>query len=392
MHRFLLAALVAASLAGLSACDGFVNDVPGPIDQVPTDSLDNPANLPFLLTGLQQRSATAYGNAVLLADGLSDAYLFADGTSGATFPTYIEIDNGQILLDNNSVDGLYNGVNELRAISDDLVERVETRIEFGPDQATLRDEALYAGHLYGGLGRYLLATYFGLEERRGGGTIDAGPFIPSDALYAQAIERFETARGFAEAGSYDERVANSLIARAHLYAGDLSAADAAAAAGLAAGDAPFEVLYNAQTNNPVWAQAGRGRTQFAAAARFADDGDDVTPTEGFAEGFVRQALYLEDAAPIVVIDAEEVALIRAEAALDAGDAGGALAFVNAARGALEPLDALDLDGLVEQRDVLLFARGQRLVDQRRFDRWHLGDGTWQFLPITQGERNANPNL
>ena len=92
MYKHILAALLLIEEGSLSACDTFVNDVEGPIDLVPTDSLDNPANLGFLITGVQQRFATTHGTAVLLADGLSDAYVFATGTSGATgFPTYAQI-------------------------------------------------------------------------------------------------------------------------------------------------------------------------------------------------------------------------------------------------------------------------------------------------------------
>ena len=392
MYKNLLLAALITGAGSLTACDSFVNDVNGPVDLVPSDSLDNPANLDFVITGVQQRFATTHGTAVLLADGLSDAYLFADGTTGATFPTYIEIDDGEITLDNNSVDGLYTNVNELRFLADDLLARVTDRVEFRDGDEDLRDRAFFTAYFYGGVARYYLATYFGLEERRGGGTIDAGPFIPSAELYAQAIERMTSALDYVDAGSREAKIVNSSIARVHLYNGNLDAAATFAANGLAPGDAPFVAQYNAQSNNPVWIGAGRGRTQFAADARFGDDGDDLTPTEPYELDFIRQAVYLLDSDPIPFISAEETSLIRAEAALDDGDDDGALAFINEARGDRDDLDSVDLDVLIEQRDQILFTQGARLVDQRRFDLWHLGPNTWQYLPITQTERNSNPNL
>lgn len=392
--HLLLSALLIGGGGFLTGCDSFVNDVEGPVDLVPSDSLDNPANLDFVITGVQQRFATSHGTAVLLADALSDAYVFAAGTPGATFPTYIDIDNGEITLDNNSVDGLYTDVNELRFLSDDLLARVTDRVEFRDGDEELRDRAFFTANFYGGVARYYLATYFGLEERVGGGTIDAGPFIPSSELYAQAIERLTAALDFVEAGSYEERVVNSTIARVHLYNGNSDAAADFAEDGLMPGDPAFVAEYNAQSNNPVWIGAGRGRTQFAVADRFGEDGDDITPTEMWPEGnaFFRQAVYLLDSDPIPFISAEETSLIRAEAALDDGDTGSALGFINEARGDLDDLDSVDLDVLIDQRDKILYTQGARLVDQRRFDLWHLGPDTWQYLPITQTERNSNPNI
>lgn len=394
MFKKLLLAPLLFGVGSLTACDSFVNDVQGPVDLVPTDSLNNPTNLGFVITGIQQRFATTHGTAVLLADGLSDAYIFAAGTGGATFPTYIDIDNGEITLDNNSVDGLYTDVNELRFLSDDLLNRVENEIEFEAGDEALRDEAYFTAYFYGGIARYYLATYFGLEERVGGGTIDAGPFIPSNQLYADAIQRMTSALDYVDAGSYEARVVNSAIARAHLYNGNADAAGTFASNGLMPGDAPFLAQYNAQSNNPVWIGAGRGRTQYAVSDRFAEDGDDITPTEMWTGGasYVRQAVYLEDADPIPFISWQENSLIRAEAALDDNQAGVALGFINEARGSLDDLESADLDVLIDQRDKILFTQGARLVDQRRFDQWHLGPDTWQYLPITQTERNSNPNI
>jgi hypothetical protein len=77
-----------------------------------------------------------------------------------------------------------------------------------------------------------------------------------------------------------------------------------------------------------------------------------------------------------------------------GNAAAALPRVNAVRAShtLAALAAIDLDGIYVERDKELFVTGVRLLDQRRFNRFHLPAGTWQFLPITDDERNNNPNF
>ena len=405
MNKTVFLTSVVAGALSLGACDSFVNDVDPPVDLVASDSLNQVGNLPFLVTGVQQRFATAYGTTALLADGLSDAYRFAYGTSGATFPTYIEIDDGEIELDNNSVDGAYQDINELRFLADDLIDRVTNQVEFGDDPPITQAEALYTGNLYAGIARYFLATYIGLNPRQGGATIDSGDFIPSSALYEQAIANFQAALSNVDGGSYEARVVNSLIARTYLYAGNPPGEVAAAAAnGLVEGDPAFSALYSPQTNNPVWIGAGPGRTQYAADPRF--EGDDLAPTEAYEtvscddtpfceDGqetltYERQALYPTDSTPIPFITWQETNLIRAEALLNSDNAQ-ATTLVNAAYNG-DDVDGLDLETLIGIRDQVLFTRGARLVDQRRFDLWHLGPDTWQYLPITQTERNANPNI
>lgn len=76
------------------------------------------------------------------------------------------------------------------------------------------------------------------------------------------------------------------------------------------------------------------------------------------------------------------------------DATRALTLVNEVRASrnLSPLSAVDLDVIYVERDKELFVQGQRLMDQRRFNRWHLPAGTWKYLEITERERLSNPNL
>ena len=97
----------------------------------------------------------------------------------------------------------------------------------------------------------------------------------------------------------------------------------------------------------------------------------------------------------------DVYLMKAEAMLRSGDAGGALAMVNelrATRGAA-PLSALDEASMLDERGRELYWEGIRRVDQIRFgtfaDTWSEKTVTEPFrvlFPIPQQALDSNPNL
>ena len=417
-----ISALLVLALPALSACDGFVEDVDDPISNIADDELNQASQVPFLIAGVQGRFATTHDQILVLAGGLSDELFFDQDVPNATFPTFAQIDEGEIQLDNNSVDGAFGSLGEYRFLADELAERVAIIDEKAPDEGgfeedsvgtALRNEALYTAYLHGGIARYFYAAYFGLNPREGGGVISdiedpisrmRGTFIPSDEMYQLAIQKLDSALQFVEADSYEARLANSIIARIHLYQGNYDLARSRAEDGLVEGDAPLESLHSVQEENFWYTQAGAGRTQYVADFRFADYVEDNPqeaeriPLEEVEGGsgtiYVRQALYPERESPITFISWQENNLMLAEVALRDGDAATALRLVNAERASygLSPLDSIDLDGLVVERDQELFTLGARLIDQRRFDLWHLGPDTWQYLPITQNERNDNPCL
>jgi hypothetical protein len=298
------------------------------------------------------------------------------------------------------VDGAYNPLGELRFFSDDLVRRVGAITV--PD-AALQKRALFTGYLYGGIARYLYAAYFGLNPTDGGGVIDNGPFVPSTQMYDLALEKLQQALTNA-ATDAERRIVNSLVARIHLVRGNFAAARTAATAGMVSGDAALQGKFNAQSTNFYWQQAGLGRPQFVADARFlayvtADPKEksriDLRPITGTGNVvFQRQGKYATESTPIDFMSWQENALMLAELDVRDNNAAAALPRVNAVRAShqLDPLAAIDLDGIYLERDKELFVTGVRLLDQRRFNRFHLAAGKWQFLPITDDERNINPNF
>ncbi|MCG3120101.1 MAG: hypothetical protein ALAOOOJD_02706 [bacterium] len=402
MKRFLVFITLAALLLLASACTEFSNSVDPVINQVPDDRLNDAAQVNFLINGVQVRFATALTQVMTLSSGLSDEFIFDARVPNATFPTFRDIDQGAITLDNNSVDGAYNPLGELRFFADDLIRRVGTIS--GVDAATQK-RALFTGYLYGGIARYLYAAYFGLNPADGGGVIDNGPFIPSQQMYDLALEKLQLAVTNAPAAA-DARVANSIIARLHLVRGNFAAARTAATAGMVSPDPAFQGKYSTLSTNFYWQQAGLGRPQYVADARFlayvtADPAEKsrialspITGNDAAKTVFQRQAKYATESTPIDFMSWQENELMQAELDVRGGNAGAALTRVNAVRAShtLAALAAIDLDGIYVERDKELFVTGVRLLDQRRFNKFHLPAGSWQFLPITDDERNNNPNF
>lgn len=399
MKRFSVFITLAALLMLAGACTDFSNSIDPVINQVPDERLNDAAQVNFLINGVQVRFATTLAQVMTLSSGLSDEFIFDSRVPNATFPTFRDIDFGTITLDNNSVDGAYNPLGELRFFSDDLVRRVGT---ISGIDATLAKRANFTGYLYGGIARYLYAAYFALNPTEGGGVIDNGPFIPSTQMYDLALEKLQLALTNAPAAA-DARVVSSIIARLHLVRGNFAAARTAAAAGMVSPDPPLQGKYNTQSTNFYWQQAGLGRPQYVADPRFltyvtADPLEKnriaLSPIVGGGVTFQRQSKYATESSPLDFMSWQENSLMLAELDVRDGNAAAALPRVNAVRAShtLAALTSINLDGIYVERDKELFVTGVRLLDQRRFGKFHLPAGTWQFLPITDDERNNNPNF
>jgi len=401
MKRYSLPLLViVASL--ITGCSDFVQDIEPPIDEVP-DNLIDESQIPYLIIGLQQQFGQGYGQSAMLADLLSDQCFFDTRVQNATFPTYLNIDQGNPQRDNNSTTAAMLPLGRAYYIATDLINRVNQIGTFQDE--SLRQQALYNAYLYGGLVRFTWASYYGLGPEEGGGFDEGGgPFVPSSQLYDRTVALWTEALQYASS-DVQRRTLYSLIARAHLYNGKYQQALTAAQQGLQPGDPAFTLRYSTQDNNPWYFGGGRGRTQIVVAERFQtylqqDPAEAVRiPIERAPSAagtvFYRQAKYPDRESPMPVITWQENHLMRAELALRLNnDAQAALALVNEVRAShnLAALSEVNLDVIYEERDKELFVQGQRLIDQRRFNRWHLPAGTWKYLEITERERLSNPNL
>ncbi len=396
--------LIAMLLLPVAGCDTYVEDVDLPIDSIDDSQLNDETQVEFIIKGVQSRFSTTYDRIAVFAGGLSDELFFDQNVPNATFPSFQEIDIGDITFANNSNDGLYNDLGELRFFSDNMLERLAD-VEF--EDADLRTEAEFTAQFYGGLARYFYATYYGLDKREGGGVItedptNPAPFTPSSEMFTLALAKLNSARALAD--DYHTRVINTVIARIHLIQGNFGDARTAANAGMMDGDAAFSSLHSVESTNYYYSQAGVGRNQWVADFRFleyqltdaAEAGrlplEEITGNDGTL--YYRQGLYPNQDSPLPFATWQENALMLAELDIRDGAAGTALTHMNAVRAShgLADLATADMDALILERDKELFTMGLRLVDQRRMDLWHLGDDTWWYLPITQNERNINENF
>ena len=414
IFRKTLLTVIAAGMLFISGCEDFVQSVDDPIDVVDSEQLNSEDQVAFFMNGVEGRYHITHDALTVIAGGLSDALEFdSENVRDATFPTFRDIDNGDIQFDNNSVDGPFNNLGQARFLADDFLARV-TEIEF--ENADLRQEAIYKGNLYAGLSRYLYAAYFGLEPENGGGVIDNSPFIPSADMYSRALDNLEAALSNAPS-AYEEKVVNSLIGRIHVYQGNHGTAESFLNNGLESGDAPLQSLHSLESQNAFSAQAGASRNQYTVASRYNDyieDNSDeanrisleVLPegevTESGVEAGVtiyRQTKYFQDT-NIDIMSWQENNLLLAEVELQTGGATGAANardLIDEVRDSheIDPLpltETVDLSLLLEERDKELYLTGNRMIDQRRYDQWHLPAGTWKYFPITQSERNNNPEL
>lgn len=283
MRRLFRLGILFLSVSIFVACDTFVEEVDQPRDTAGSESFTDDSEARFLLRGVQAQWADATDLTFTTADFLSDEFRF--GLNGdATFPTFGQLDRGRPQEQNNSVDAALNAVGEYRFLADDLLERADD-IEFTDEATASETELRYVGNLHGAIARFYYATYFGLNPREGGGTIDTSAFIPSPEMYDLAESKFSEALSYAQnlsGGFVDadraQKIVQSVRARSALYAGThdfdadgglqgddaLQLAADYASEGLVPGDDPYEVGYTVQDPNEYADEAGRQRLQMVA--------------------------------------------------------------------------------------------------------------------------------
>jgi hypothetical protein len=397
------ACLLAVSLLVLVGCNDWVQNVEDPIDSVPSDALNSPERISFLTNGVRGLFAETHDQITVTAGGLSDEQVFDRDLPQATFPSFDRLERGDLNLDDPTVN---NELGEFRLHADDLVRRV-TEMDVPSEFSEDAREALFYGKFLGGVARAWYASYLGLEPEEGGGVIDNGPFIPSSDMYTRALDKMSAS--LKHATPRETKVVNSTMARVRLYRGDLADAISHAEKGLTRGDDPFVSKHSTQSVNNWYNAAGEGRTQWRVNTRFTEYIEEnpteanrihLTEIEGRTQTWNRQGMYTERGTPIVFVDWQETYLIMAEAGLRTGDSSvDPLSLVNEVRDShgLSPLSSVDMDVILEERDKELFTRGQRMIDQRRYDMWHLDPseeqiGPWKYFPISQQERNENENF
>ncbi|MFM8473869.1 MAG: hypothetical protein ACKOBV_10170, partial [Candidatus Kapaibacterium sp.] len=142
-------ALWFVALLFAAGCRDFVQNIDAPIDSINDDQLDQVSELPFLINGVKVQYSSAISQLSVLSGGLSDELEFSLDIRGATFPTYDELETGQVNLNNTSVDNALVAVGQLRILADTLISRVarlDSLKRFVTSDSTLKNQALFTGY------------------------------------------------------------------------------------------------------------------------------------------------------------------------------------------------------------------------------------------------------
>jgi len=179
----------------------------------------------------------------------------------------------------------------------------------------------------------------------------------------------------------------------------------------------YSVSANEGTNGLNYATANDPRIPVCQGGDSACKANGVTQAsrDDLGKPFTVQLLWPTAASSVTIVSGIEARMIEAEAAQAAGNPGGVITALNAARATMSGLtpltdpgsDAARVDLIFRERAFWMFSTGHRLGDMRRLIRqygrspdavfpigpWHKGGnyGSDINIPIPQAELN-NPNL
>jgi hypothetical protein len=407
----------AGALVVLAACNADkVLQVEDP-DVARPEALQGAAALPAQRAGAIGNFGVAYNGGaadveqVHLSGMLSDELINTE-----TFPTRIEIDQRAMTLPNTSLVGTFFDIMRARSFSDIAVDNYRANAK------TVADSAGFPEVLaLGGLSYVLLAeNYCGavpISKVNADGSFTFGTAETTTTLLDSAISKFNQALAVPQTtvltASF-RQLAQVGKGRALLNQGKYPEA-AAAVSGVTT---TFQYNYThseatGRQNNGTWsltvsvARFGEADAEAAVGLPYQSDGN-VKKTTGLVDPRVAdsvanragqgnkgfdgttvqwvQAKYPLRSSTVTISDGVEARLIEAEAALQAGDAPGALTILNALRSnaallalrgygltSLAPLTlqlttAAQVDQLFKERAYWMYLTSHRLGDMRRLIR------------------------
>jgi hypothetical protein len=397
-------ALVASS-AVLDGCDSKkILAVTDP-DVARPPALVGSASLPAYRAGAIGDFGNAYNGGNADVEQIHAVGLLTDEFMNTeTFPTRIEIDQRAITLTNTSLNTTYYDLQRSRVSSERAVAAYAQFAKTAGDSTGIGEVLALGGMTY-----VLFAEdYCGnvpLSTQNPDGTVTFGSALTKTQLLDSAISKFNQALATNPPASI-KNLASIGIGRAKLDQGDYPGA----ATAVAAVPANFQYNYvhdatSARQNNATWsltvsvARFGVASREGTNGLPFQSDGDVKTnpaPDRRVADslrggshrGFDNatnqwiQMKYPDRSSLVVVADGVEGQLITAEAQLNAGDAPGALATLNALRSnasvltvrgypaafpplTLQPTAAGQVDQLFKERAYWLYLTSHRLGDMRR---------------------------
>ncbi|MEO7085239.1 MAG: RagB/SusD family nutrient uptake outer membrane protein [Gemmatimonadaceae bacterium] len=382
-----------------AACDLSVSN-PGPIQ----DSQLNVASaMPALVNGMSGDLSFALGN-YIDRGALASGELTEAGNFAAEQQYYIGV------IRPEDVNADWSNMQQARWSAENGIARMKTVLgsSFESNVDTPR------AYLYGGFANRLLG------ENVCTGVIDGGPAQSDSAYFQRADSLFSRAYDIAKAQS-NTTIANAALggrASVRAWLGNWTAA--VADASLVPNAFVFTAIFGtgtARENNDLANQTitRRETTVFGTvyATVFKDPRttwDTVKTTSGAIQTgqdgktkFFRQTKYTSLGSSVPLVKGAEMLLLRAEAALRAGDIAGMTTLINQERALYTGLTAVTAPAttaaawtlLQSERGSVTWLEGRRLWDLRRW----FAEGTNNFLatrskciPVSTNELASNPNL
>ena len=394
-------------------------------DVVRPGSLNDPANLPVLLTSAYAEVLGGYNGGVFEGIVNYSGLLADEFIQTESFPTRFEVDTRNMLVGNTSLRDIFRELSRGRAAAERAARKY---VELEQPTALGRAEALnLAGFAYILFGEnYCSGVPFStLNDDE---SITYGAPQTTVEMFEIAVAKFDTAITVATAvGANGARfVTAARIGRGRALLNLGRHADAAAAVAGIPADYKFELQHSdnsARQNNGVWAlsinggrwgvaerEGGNGlsfRTQ--QDVRVASRPRSINNGNGFDGGPMFEARkYPARNTAVILADGVEAERIKAEAQLQAGDAAGMIATLNAlranaaviaARGYTGTFAALTDPGtatarqnlLFQERAYWLFLTAHRLGDMRRLVRQY-GRGTEAVFPTGSYASNGRTTI
>jgi len=407
----------AGALVVLAACNADkVLQVDDP-DVARPEALQGAAALPAQRAGAIGNFGVAYNGGaadveqVHLSGMLSDELINTE-----TFPTRIEIDQRAMTLPNTSLVGTFFDIMRARSFADIAIDNYRANAKTAADSAGFPEVLSLSGLSY-----VLLAeNYCGavpISKVNPDGTFTFGAAESTTSLLDSAVSKFNQALAVPQANVLTaafRQLAQVGKGRALLDQGKY--AEAAAAVSAVATTFQYNYTHSEATgrqNNGTWsltvsvARFGEADVEAGVGLPYQSDGN-VKKTTGLVDPRVAdsvanragqgnkgfdgttiqwvQAKYPLRSSTSTIADGVEARLIEAEAALQAGNAAGALTILNALRSnnallalrgygatSLPPLtlqatQAAQVDQLFKERAYWMFLTSHRLGDLRRLIR------------------------
>lgn len=393
---------ISAAVVLTTAC-GDLLDVtnPGPIAD---DDLNSPNAMTALVVGMSADLSVGLSTTTIWGSVWSDDLLHS-GTLGA--PTIF----ARGVIGPIDVNPWWGEMHRARWVAEHGIDRMKTVLATGFETSALAPRAyLIAGFANRILGENVCEAVF-----------DGGPAQPFEEHFRRAEGHFTEALRLATAQNATALSNAARAGRAQVRAalGNWTAAveDATVVPIAFRHDAVYSLNTSRESNGWAPVTLTRGEYTVYGTRWYEVSGDPripwvrVTTASGAqanaANGrtpWVRQQKYLTNAAAIALARGTEMVLLRAEAALRAGDVPAAMTLVNQVRThhSLTPLSAATVAEawahLQDERGKTLWLEGRRFWDLRR---WQLEQGPAHngFLtdrddcvPISENERLSNPNL